>query len=84
MDSPEFHIATGTRRDYPELARIAAGHGVLVIEDAEAQAADALDEIQQLRVKVRRLRIVQDSLLDWIGGVDREAAAVLERARREA
>ena len=66
VDSPEFHIATGTRRDYPELARIAAGHGVLVIEDAEAQAADALDEIQRLRVKVRRLRIVQDSLLEQL------------------
>lgn len=65
-DSPEFHIATGVRRDYPELARIAAGHGVLVIEDAEEQAADALDELQQLRVRVRSLRLVQDSLLEQL------------------
>jgi len=66
VDSPEFNIATGVRRDYPELARIAAGHGCLVAEDAEKQAADALDELQQLRVKVRRLRLVQDSLLEQL------------------
>lgn len=66
MTSPEFHIATGVRRDYPELARIAAGHGVLVIEDAEEQAADALEEIQQLRVRARNLRAVNDSLLEQL------------------
>lgn len=58
-----FHIALAVRSDYPELTRIAAGYGVNVIEDAEAQAADALDELQQLRVKARRLREINDSLV---------------------
>lgn len=37
------------RDDYPELGRIANGLGVLVLEDAEAQALRALDEIAKWR-----------------------------------
>ena len=37
------------RDDYPELGRIANGLGVLVLEDAEAEALRALDEIAKWR-----------------------------------
>jgi 2-oxo-4-hydroxy-4-carboxy--5-ureidoimidazoline (OHCU) decarboxylase len=66
VTSHVFRIAHAVRQDYPELARLAAGHGVNVIEDAEEQAGAALDEIQQLRVKARNLRAINDSLLDQL------------------
>lgn len=37
------------RDDYPEIERITRGVGVECIEDAEEQAAAALDEIDRLR-----------------------------------
>lgn len=38
--------------DYPELASIARGAGCQVMEDAEAQAGGALDEINRLRALI--------------------------------
>jgi hypothetical protein len=40
------------RDDYPELGRIANGFGVETLEDVEAQAAAALDEIARLRQSI--------------------------------
>ena len=67
--SQEFLTAWMVRQDYPELARLAAGHGVNVIEDAEAQTAAALDEIQFLRNRVRNLRAINDGLLEQLAKV---------------
>jgi hypothetical protein len=43
------------RDDYPELYRITRGIGVEIIEDAEAQADKALDEIDRLNDNIQKL-----------------------------
>ena len=56
------------RGDYPELEHITRGLGCMVIEDAEAQCAQALVEIDRLRAESARLKAMAWTLKQLVPG----------------